>query len=76
MVHKKEREKTTGKPITSIICFWPVLLKVFFFLTKAIISSLNNKNQVTILRCDSKRVFRILGRLLVGDDIPQIMFWV
>ena len=62
---ERVKKKTIGKPIKWIICFWPMLLKVFFG-KKAIISSLNNENRITISRGDSKHVVtRILYSMRV-----------
>ena len=36
---------------------------------------LNNENQITNLRGDSKPVVRILGRLPLGKVTQQIMIW-
>ena len=62
--------KTTGKPIKLIKCFSPMLLKLVFG-KKAVISSINNENKITVLKGDSKRVVitRILYSMRV--DCPK-----
>ena len=63
-------EKTTGKPIKWIICFLPVLLKVYFD-KKAIISLLNKENQIKILRSDSTCVVTVQGSHSIRVDCPK-----